>query len=55
MPLITMKRYTLQQRMEIVKIHYKNGKNFTERVRKVESFLGRRTLVQNRKKLAKSL
>ena len=25
MPLIKMERYTLQQRIEIVKIHYKNG------------------------------
>ena len=42
MPLIKMKRYTLQQRIEIVKIHYKYGENFTETVRKLESFLGRR-------------
>ena len=37
-----MERYTLQQRIEIIKIHYKNGENFTETVRKVKSFLGRR-------------
>ena len=42
MPLIKMERYTLQQRIEIVKIHYKNGGNLTATVRKVKSFLGRR-------------
>ena len=32
MPLIKMERYTLQQRIEIVKIHYKYGeKNHYER------------------------
>ena len=40
MPLIKMKRYTLQQRIEIVNIDYKNGENFAETVRKVKSFLG---------------
>ena len=40
MPLIKRERYTLQQRIEIVKIHYKNGENFAETVRKVQSFLG---------------
>ena len=42
MPLIKMERYTLQQRTEIVKIHYKNSENFSETVRKVKSLLGRR-------------
>ena len=37
-----MERYTLQQCIEIVKIHYKNGENFAETVRKVENFLERR-------------
>ena len=41
MPLIKMERYTFQ-RIEIVKIHHKNGDNFSETVRKVKSFLGRR-------------
>ena len=41
MPLIKIERYTLQQRIEIVKIHYKNGENFAGTVRKVKSFLGR--------------
>ena len=42
MPLIKMKWYTLQQHIEIVKIHYKNDENFAETVRKIKSFLGRR-------------
>ena len=42
MPLIKMERHTLQQRTEIVKIRYKNGENFAETVRKIESFLRRR-------------
>ena len=42
MPLIKIKRYTLQKRIEIVKIHYKNGENFAGIVRRVETFLGRR-------------
>ena len=42
MPLIKMERYTLQQRIKIVKIHYKNGENFAKTVRKVKKFLGRR-------------
>ena len=37
-----MERYTLQQRVEIVKIHYKYGEHFVETVCKVKSFLGRR-------------
>ena len=41
MPLIKVERYTLQQRIEIVKIHYKNGENFAETVCKVKSFLWR--------------
>ena len=41
MPLIKIELYTLQQRIEIVKIHYKNGENLSETVRKVKSFLGR--------------
>ena len=36
MPLIKMERYTLQQRIEIVEIHYKNGENFADTVRKVK-------------------
>ena len=40
MLLIKMERYTLQRRIEIVEIHYKNGENFAETVRKVKSFLG---------------
>ena len=39
MPLIKMERYTLQQRIAVVKIHYKNGKNFAATVRKVNSYL----------------
>ena len=35
MPLIKIERYMLQKRIEIVKIHYKNGENFAETVRKV--------------------
>ena len=42
MLLIKMERYTLQQQIEIVEIHYENGENFAETVRKVKSFLGRR-------------
>lgn len=30
-----MERYTVEQRTEIVKIHFKNGENFAETVRKV--------------------
>ena len=41
MPLIKLERYTLKQRIEIVKIHYKNGENFSETVRKVKNFIGR--------------
>ena len=37
-----MERYTLQQRIEIIKIHYKNGENLAETVRKTRTFLGRR-------------
>ena len=37
-----MEHYTLQQRIEIVKIHCKNGECFAATVRKVKSFLGRR-------------
>jgi len=37
-----MERYTLQQRIEIIKIHYKNGENLAETVRKTRQFLGRR-------------
>ena len=37
-----MERYTLQQRIEIIKIHYKNGENFAVTVRKTKAFLGRR-------------
>ena len=41
MPLMKMERYTLHhQRIEIVKIHYKNDENFCEIVRKVTSFFG---------------
>ena len=42
MPLLKMEQYTFQQRIEIVKIHYKNGENFSETVHKVKSCLGRR-------------
>ena len=41
MPLLKIERYTLQQCIEVVEIHYKNGENFAETVRKVKSFLGR--------------
>lgn len=37
-----MVRYTLQQRIEIVKIHYKNGENFAVTVRKTKALFGRR-------------
>ena len=40
MPLIIMERYTLQKRIKMIKIHYKNGKNYAETVRKVNIFLG---------------
>lgn len=36
-----MERYTLQQRIEIVKIHYKYGANFAETVRSVRRVFGR--------------
>ena len=39
---IKMEQYALQQRIEIVKIHYKNGEDFSETVRTVKSFLERR-------------
>ena len=42
MSLIYIERYTLQKRIEIVKIHHKTGKNFTETVRRVKSFFCRR-------------
>lgn len=35
-----MDRYTLAQRIEIVKIHYKNGENIAETVRKVRTAFG---------------
>ena len=35
MSLIEMERYTLQQRIKIVKIYYKNGENFAEFHRKI--------------------
>ena len=37
-----MERYTLQQRIEIIKIHYQNGENLAVTVRKTKAFLGRR-------------
>ena len=37
-----MQRYTLQQRIGIVKIHYKSGEKFANTVRKIKSFLERR-------------
>ncbi len=37
-----MVRYTLQQRIDIVKIHYKNGENFAVTVRKTKALFGRR-------------
>ena len=37
-----MVRYRLQQRIEIVKIHYKNGENFAVTVRKTKALFGRR-------------
>ena len=36
-----MERYTLQQRIEIVKNHYINGENFSETIRKGKIFLDR--------------
>ena len=42
MPLTKMEQYTLQQRIEIVKIQNKNGENYAKTVLKVKSFLGRR-------------
>jgi hypothetical protein len=35
-----MERYTVVQRIEIVKIHYKNGESFAETVRKVRTQFG---------------
>src|ERR1700712_2636076 len=37
-----MERCTLQQRIEIIKIHYKNGENLAVTVRKTRTFLGDR-------------
>ena len=42
MPSMKMELYTLQERIEIVKIHYKIRENFAETVCKVKSFLGHR-------------
>ena len=42
MSVIKIERYMLQQRIEIVKIHYKKCENFAETVRKVKNFLRRR-------------
>ena len=36
-----MVRYTLQQRIDIVKIHYKNGENFAVTVRKTKALFCR--------------
>jgi len=35
-----MEKYTIEQRIEIVKIHYKYGENFAETVRKVRTSFG---------------
>ena len=40
MPLIKIEQDTLQERIEVVKIHYQNGENFSETVRKVKIFPG---------------
>ena len=37
-----MEQYTLQQNIEIITIHYKNGKNLAETIHKLKSFFGRR-------------
>ena len=50
-----MERYTLQKRIEIVKIHYKNGENFTETVRKVKSSLANTVSVAHSMKKNPSL
>ena len=42
MPLLKMERYTFQQRIEIINIHYKNGENLTVTGRKTKAFLSRR-------------
>ena len=42
MSIIKMERYTLQQPIEIVEIHYKNSEHFSKTVRKVKCFLRRR-------------
>ena len=49
MQLIKNERYTLQKDIEIVKINYKNGENFSETVCKIKSFPGR-TVGQNPQK-----
>ena len=36
-----MERYTLQQHIEIIKIHYKNSENLAVTIRKTKAFLGR--------------
>ena len=41
-PLRKLERYTLQQRIKIIKIHYKNWENLAVTVRKTKEFLGRR-------------
>ena len=42
MPLVKLEPHTLQKHIEIVKIHYKNGENFTLTFRKVKRFFGHR-------------
>ena len=37
-----MERYTVGQRVEIVKIHFRNGEKFAETVRKCRTFFGHR-------------
>ena len=37
-----MERHTLQKRIEMIKIQYKNGENLEQTVRKTQTFFGRR-------------
>lgn len=38
--LVNMKRYRFQQRIQIIKIHHKNGENLAETFRKILIFFG---------------
>ena len=44
MPLKKVEQYTLQKRIEIVKVHYKNGDNFAETVRTRKNSIAEKTI-----------